>query len=486
MTFYRVGGSQERFYERTQGYSPERSERQSILVREPTKDFSRDLTPSAQLTHTSSKLEGEESTHGQQLLSPDPTQDKMKSQSIKRGSTMSGQEIESLKRESVLSKNESISNNTASDFLLKEPKASRIQSSKNTLSSKKEGSPREEKIEKEEHIKIENNIHDEVSFRNESDKSEERAESDPYQNESEQELEEENEDSQHDPLENSNDQLNSSQEQLNFTTAEKRRDNSFIYRRPMMDQGSIDRSSKTSFLNPLKVNAEVQTAADSIISAINGFDITKMEPYTLEFLKVLEAELTNIRSSIKETKEGIVNYSTHKALELNLHLNYHYYNDKNTDFHKDYYEKTIMKEVAPQTFDNVLSELQAEANEKRNRPKSSGIHSKVKLSPMLLLRMIARRKTLGNKIKKINELSQEMKGNPDPMISVKSHSFDQRRSPSRSPDNSLIHQHQKGNNTIREAHESHEQDERLNTKSYQPSHLGYLPSKKNKSEDTSD
>lgn len=70
--------------------------------------------------------------------------------------------------------------------------------------------------------------------------------------------------------------------------------------------GSV--SSKHSFLmGPIKANVETQTAQENMLAVLSNFDITKMEPYTLEFLRVLEGELSNMRYGIKEVKDGIKN-----------------------------------------------------------------------------------------------------------------------------------------------------------------------------------
>jgi hypothetical protein len=100
--------------------------------------------------------------------------------------------------------------------------------------------------------------------------------------------------------------------------------------------------------------------------------------------------------------------------------------------------------------------------------------------------MIARRKTLGNKIKQINELSMEAKAGNEPLISVKSHSFDRKNSPSRSPEHSGMHHVSVGINTIREAHESHEDEKIVSRGHHISSHYLSSINKKNKSEDTSD
>lgn len=64
-------------------------------------------------------------------------------------------------------------------------------------------------------------------------------------------------------------------------------------------------SSKHSFLmGPVKANVETQTVQENMLAILSNFDITKMEPYTLEFLRVLEGELSTMRFGIKEVKDG--------------------------------------------------------------------------------------------------------------------------------------------------------------------------------------
>ena len=74
--------------------------------------------------------------------------------------------------------------------------------------------------------------------------------------------------------------------------------------------GSLEISSKNSFLNPIKANVETQTVNENVVSIVNQFDITKMEPYTVEFLKILEGEFNTLKSFIKEVKEGIPFFKT--------------------------------------------------------------------------------------------------------------------------------------------------------------------------------
>jgi predicted nucleotidyltransferase len=60
------------------------------------------------------------------------------------------------------------------------------------------------------------------------------------------------------------------------------------------------------------------------------------------------------------------------------------------------------KAIVPLSFDHILNEI-GNGSEDKGRVKSAGIHSKIKLNPALLLKMIAKRKELGEKMKKINE-----------------------------------------------------------------------------------
>lgn len=100
-----------------------------------------------------------------------------------------------------------------------------------------------------------------------------------------------------------------------------------------------------------------------------------------------------------------------------------------------------------------------------------------------MLKMISRRKELENKMKQINELSMENKINPEPMISIKSHSVDFKLN--RGLDSSMVN-NPYGNNTIRETKEYLENDDRDNSRFTYQSSPGNKGNKKNKAEDTND
>lgn len=166
-----------------------------------------------------------------------------------------------------------------------------------------------------------------------------------------------------------------------------------------------------------------------------------------------------------------------------MHLNYHYYLEKNGEKEN---EKRTQRDISPQTFDNILSDLKPDtSDQKRSRPRTTGINpSRVKLSPMLMLKMISRRKELENKMKQINELSMDNRTNQEPMISIKSHSLDFKLN--KFLDNSMMNHNPYGNNTIRETKEYLENDDRDHTGFSNQNSPGSKGIKRNKAEDTSD